>query len=273
MSKKYSDRVEKWGELLAELSQSQQELKEKQQRKLDYENEKLQNCYEDLEAMAYDFQPEELKKKLQTSLSTNKPSPQVVFSHVFRMTRKDNYRSFILKAFKTKAFTIKFIKNLLTNFFYFIAILNIPIGVLTGLGLLIFNIKILRWGMLWEWFILTFLMTFSILTGTFVILLLISYLWHWLTSENRKNFALWLEDENNAANPKYCDEIWISNHRQIKLPELRMLFLELEKFKLKPDLLILKQSDVVVKQSNTVVKFELRVTNNPEFMELLENQS
>ena len=61
MSKQDSDRVERWGELLAELSQSQQELKEKQQRKLDYENEKLQNCYEDLEEIAYDFQPEDLK--------------------------------------------------------------------------------------------------------------------------------------------------------------------------------------------------------------------
>ena len=74
------DRVQKWGELLAELADDAKKFDREKQEKLLAEKQKYRDFYRTLELEAADFQPKKLKQKLSQSLKNNLSNSIIVFS-------------------------------------------------------------------------------------------------------------------------------------------------------------------------------------------------
>ena len=253
-----SDRVNQWGEFLAELSQT------RQQQAIDKKNKYLE-CYKQLETLAINFNPEQLKRELSSSFPTNKFVYQTVLFHTIDLVKKDDFKNFILQAFKSKQFLIRpfillFIafKDFLDKMPGEIYAIFIP-ALVSGFGFslsgLIFpeevgisRIEIIKWSLL----------LILMLIIIFCFALLSSYLVELITKPNKFSFFIWLE------NKLYFSEIiLIIDRRQIKLTELRLLFSELEKLKLEPELLITRKYDLTV-------DFKLQVRGNHKFIDLLK---
>ena len=255
------DRVEKWGDVLAELSQTQCE-------RLFQENQKYLECYEHLETKALDFHPEQLKSELSSSLSSTKPVSITVISHTIKLARKSDFKDFILQAFKTKLFLFKPLILLIAAFskclsilfyseigfqFSLLLIPGLAFGFVWSLASLLFpgelgipRLETIKW--------LTLIILFLIAIFGFALLCL--YVLE-LISGNTKPFFYWLEDRVELT-----DKILITDRRQIKLNELRLLFFELEKLKLKPSFSIIRKQDTV--------DFKLQVKNNSNFINSLK---
>ena len=256
MSKK-SDRVEKWGDVLAELSQTKWE-------RLFQENQKYLESYEYLETKAVNFHPEQLKSELSSSLSSTKPVSITVISHTIELARKSDFKDFILKAFKTKLFLFKPLILLIAAFCKCLGILFLSE---IGFQFLLLLLPGLIWSLMClllpeylgiprletiKWLALIILFLIAI----FGFGLLCLYVLELITG-NTKPFFSWLEDRVELT-----DEILITNRRQIKLNELRLLFFELNKLKLKPSFSIIRKQDTV--------DFKLQITSNSEFINSLK---
>lgn len=252
---KSSDRVEKWGDVLAELSQTKWE-------RLFQENQKYLECYEHLETKAVNFHPEQLKSELSSSLSSTKPVSITVISHTIELARKSDFKEFILKAFKSKLFFFKPLILLIAAFCKCLGILF-----LSGIGFCFLLLPGLTWSLIClllpeylgiprletiKWLVLIILF----LIAVFGFGLLCLYVLELITG-NTKPFFSWLEDIVELT-----DEILITDRRQIKLNELRLLFFELKKLKLKP-------SFSIIRNQNTV-DFKLQVKSNSEFIDSLK---
>ena len=250
-----SDRVEKWGDVLAELSQTKCE-------RLFQKNQKYLECYEHLETKAVNFHPEQLKSELSSSLSSTKPVSITVISHTIELAKKSDFKDFIFKAFKTKLFFFKPLILLIAAFckclgillssdivFFFLLFPGLSFSLIClfvpeYLG--IPRLETIKWLVS----IILFLIAF------FGFGLLCLYVLELITG-NTKPFFSWLED-----GVELTDEILITDRRQIKLNELRLLFFELEKLKLKPSFSIIRKQDTV--------DFKLQVKSNPEFINSLK---
>ena len=249
-----ADRVQKWGELLAELSQT------REQQAIDKTN-KYFKCYEQLETLAINFDPKQLQSELSSSFESNKFITQTIFFHTIQLVIKDDFKNFILQAFKTKHFLIKPFILLIVAFGEFLCQIPgdfivglIPVLVFGLFGLfdlfqdIISRLEIIKW---------TFLLIL-ILIVFFCFGLLFWYFVELITKQNVPPFFSLLEDELFLP-----ENILITDRRQIKLTELRLLFSELEKLKLEPSLLITRKYDLTV-------DFKLQVQSNPKFIDLLK---
>lgn len=251
-----ADRVQKWGELLAELSQT------REQQAIDKTN-KYFKCYEQLETLAINFDPEQLQSELSSSFESNKFITQTIFFHTIQLVIKDDFKNFILQAFKTKHFLIKPFILLIVAFGEFLCKIPgeviagfLPVSIFGLFGLFglfpeeigISRLEIIKWS-----FVLIL-----ILIAIFGFALLSHYFVELITKQNVPSFFSWLEDELY-----FTENILITDRRQIKLTELRLLFSELEKLKLEPSLLITRKCDLTV-------NFKLQVQSSPKFIDLLK---
>ena len=271
MSKNSLDRVQKWGKLLTELSEINRNCQEKniRERAFNYKKQKFLAYYLSLEEKAKNFQPEKLTNKLSWSIKSGTSSPQTVLLHDFKLDSKDNYKYLILEAFKTKAFLKAFwvekMRSVPRGLLKFIEIA--VVSSTTIVGVWYSRVPVLHlyrnhdFNTLFDWSM------FACLVIIVLFALALCICWIWLMTSSMfgllrytitEGIISWCPSGNNIVNT-----VTITNHRQIKLPELRLLFLELEKFQLKPNLLI-------TKDYKDKVTFELKVKSNPDLIGLLE---
>ena len=259
---KSSDRVDKWGELLAELSDDVREFEREKQDKLLATKQKYRQFYKILELEALSFMPEKLQQKLSLSLKQNLHNVITLFSFTCDLAKKDDYQDFILEVFKTKAFFLRPFKILWRMFFKFVTVADMwfTIAPLTGFCLVIYklikNSLSLSWGLFREWMAWTVIIVLAL----FAVLLFIEWILELTCSPSKESYISIVEKDLKRD---FTKEILISDRRQIKLPELRLLFLELEKFELQPTL-------VIKKENNLRVRFELQIKTSSKFSKLLQ---
>lgn len=288
------DRVQKWGELLAELSETNRTSRKNTQSRVFKNRQEIIANYLSLEEKAKNFQIEELRNKLNESIKSGTSSPKTVLSHTLRLDRHGNYKYLILGAFKTKFFLIEIIKNLpsdilmlLVRTFAFLRNICIGMGIvwsLIFLARIVWHLpqveasNLLERLLIISGVILCLFFTIAFLTAALFFIYVIGECLISFFEEDILMFPGLLDISNI---------IRITNHRQIKLSELRLLFLEFEKFQLKPELLI--TSNVLskarkerigrrifrskklasAKDSPDSITFQL-VINNANFMRLLK---
>ena len=117
-----SDRVQKWGELLAELANDAKKFDREKRDKLLAQKQKYRDFYKILELEAANFQPKKFQQRLSQSLKNNLATPIIVFSFTCDLAKQDDYRDVVLNAFKSKAFLLRPLKVLLQDFIWFVAI-------------------------------------------------------------------------------------------------------------------------------------------------------
>ena len=259
MSKNKGDRIQAWGDVLAELSESNENIQQQHKHDLKQAKDKITVFYEQLETKARNFQPLALNSKLQLNLKSKRTLSHTILTHTFKLTKENNYQDLVLLGFKTNSFKLKPLYLLATLFFRFS--LNLAIQYITAflstLCFLYFNqVTAFYFGLIWKWLLLYI----STLIALFGVSLLILHLLDFVTGYAIETLFSWFEEETGRHR---SEEILIENHRHIKLYELRMLFMELESFKLKPIL-------VITKKYNHTVIFELEIETTPEFIKLLE---
>ena len=280
------DRVQKWGELLAELAEDAEKFEREKQDKLLAENKKYSDFYETIELECANFQPNKLRRKLNALLKNNCLDFTfiVVFSFTCNLAKRDDYQDVVFKAFKTKAFMLrplKILKGELRLYIKFLFSKHFVILIKGSLSILNFFFNSLFSGVLilisaarmghslenffWQWLALTSIasvlmhiaLVISVMTIGFTIncVILVFKSIFYPNSES-------LISDLKVLKEDYA-EIIISEHRNIKLPELRLLFLELDKFGLQPVL-------VIKRETSLKVNLELQIKNSPKFRELLQ---
>ena len=252
-----SDRVDRWGKLLAELADDVREFEQDKQDKLLATKKKYCQFYKTLEFEALSFTPDKLKQELSLSLKQDLSKVITLFSFTCDLTKKEDYRDFILEAFKTKAFFLKPFKILLRML---VEAIIYPIfwglvGFPTAFLLMIKGVDNSLWGFIWQWLAWTGI----ILVLLPVVLNFLYWVFNSIFSADKESFITILEKD---LKQDFTKEILISDRRKIKLPELRLLVWELEKFNLQPSL-------VIKRETNLRVRFELQIKTSSDFRQLL----
>ena len=250
----HNNRAEKWGELLAELTQAYQLYQDKKTERVLVQQDRLRLCYQRLETKASKFQPRKLKKFLTTALYRQENS-QTIISHSFKMANNDSFKNFILQGFKTNYFLSRRIvlnMTLLWRFVTspFISIFAVILIILSLILLLVSPVAFWQWLLAWLGSSLFF----------FGLTFLLGIMFQLLSEEGFENFLLGLR---NNVGIRLQENILITDRRQIKLSELRLLFLELEKFELQPILHINRKT-------TSLVEFKLQIKVNSDFIQLLK---
>ena len=282
------DRVQKWGELLAELAEDAKEFDREKRDKILAEKKKYSNFYQTIESDCANFQPNKLRQKLNTSLKNNYLNPIIVFSFTCNLAKCDDYQNVVLNAFKTKAFLLmpfNIFKAITKLYFEFLISKNGVIFIKKSFSIFSFFLFLIWSGLLiaiaedimgyslvnsfWQWLVLASIGSVFIQVAFFITFLTLGLIicgviliFKSIFSPNSESLIADLADWKQGSN-RDLNKITIKEHRNIKLPELRLLFLELDKFGLQPIL-------IIKRKNNLKVNFELQIKNSPKFRELLQ---
>ena len=255
------DRVQKWGELLAELAEDAEKFDREKQDKLLAEKKKYRDFYQTIESECANFQPNKLRHKLNTSLKNNYLNSIIVFSFTCNLAKRDDYQDVVLNAVKTKAFSLGYLNILKILSQRYVRVI-LKSKTLNSIGLLVAFILVVVKGVMnnlgefvWQWLAWTFIIS--------VIFFAIDFFEAVFKSISFPNSESLISVLEKVLNEDFTKKIIISDRRNIKLPELRLLFLELDKFALQPIL-------IIKRKTNLKVNFELQIKNSPKFKELLQ---